>query len=157
MNDYTPEDVEAPFSATFRTGAGYDAALLTVRGNDPAQFVARLTELQLEDQDVLKLVADFNRTLQEKAGGGADQQPAGNNSRGTGSPSRSGGSSARGGASRPASTDVEYHPEGLTCSALNCGQAIFLKHGTSRAGNKFQVWTCPNQKTKNDGHYSQYV
>jgi hypothetical protein len=154
MSD-TYEDVEAPFSATFRTGAGYDAALLTVRGNDASQFVARLTELQLEDQDVLKLVADFNRALQEKAGAAPQGAPSGNRS--TGSPSRSGSRSSAGAAPQNSEIrgEVEYHPEGLACS--KCNGSVIYKKITAKNGKRFELWVCENQKERNDGHHSEFI
>lgn len=146
-NDYIPsEDVEAPLSVTLRTGAGYDAALLTIRGNDAVQLIARLAELEVNDG--LAKVVEFNAALQAKAGAAPSAAPAG------GSPSRPQGAPQ---GAAPQNSEVTFHPEGLTCSAANCGQAVRLKKGVSKAGNPYSVWTCPNQKAKNDGHYSEYI
>jgi hypothetical protein len=155
VNDYVPadvEDVEAPISANFVTGAGFDRAQITVRANDADQYVQRLAELTAVE--ALEKTVEFSRMLQEKAGGGAAEQPA-SNSRSTGSPSRSGGSSARGGASRPAPSDVEYHPEGLKCSKDDA--PVIYKKIKSKAGKTFEMWVCENQRERGDGHHSEFI
>jgi hypothetical protein len=150
VNDYVPgEDVEAPISLTARTGAGYDAALLTVRANDADQFVQRLAELTAVD--ALGKAVEFNTLLQEKAGAApAGSAPA----RSTGTPSRS-GQAPRGAAS--SNSDVEYHPEGLKCAKAGCGAPVIYKKIKAKTGKTFEMWVCENQRERNDGHHSEFI
>lgn len=165
MNDYAPlDDVEAPISFTGKIGGN----LMTIRGNDTDQFLERLDDF-IEKGAIAK-VAEFNELTNaaSNVAAGFSQSGAGSQGarRSSGSSSPRSGGSPRGGSQRRESApqrqsapadDVEYHPDGLTCDKPGCGKDIFLKTGTSRAGRQFEVWTCPDQASKNDGHFSQYV
>ena len=153
MNDYIPaEDVEAPISFTARTGAGYDAGLLSIRGNDAAQFIGRLDEF--DEAGGVQKVVDFNVRLQAAAtvaSGLSDNTPA------KSAPPARGGGQRQGGNSRPApsnNSDAEQHPEGLQCSS--CGQVVVYKK-IAKGSRTFELWTCPNQRQRNDGHHSEFI
>lgn len=156
MNDYVPtEDVEAPYSVTLRTGAGYDAALLTIRGNDAVQLISRLGELEVNDG--LARVVEFNSSLQAKAGAAT---PAGDRS--TGTPSRSGSSTQNqqaAGSRAAASSDLQFHPEGLKCQKANCGAPVIYKQITQKKPpyKDFKMWVCENQRERGDQHHSEFI
>lgn len=164
------EGPDAPFTVTLKGGAGFEAPWLVLRGSSAEDVVALLGEAQLNE--LPKLIGEFAASFRGEAGAAAPSASGG--ARG-GSPSPQRASTPRGrqassGASAPQSagvtstavhnppqSNVEYHPEGLVCGAPNCGKEIYLKTGTSKAGNEYQVWTCPDQRQKNDGHFSDYV
>lgn len=153
MNDYVPtEDVEAPFSVTLRTGSGYDAALLTIRGNDAVQLIGRLGEL--EANDGLARVVEFNSALQAKAGASAPSATGGQSG---GSPSSQRDANSRGGntSSGAGASDRQLHPEGLKCP--KCQGAVIYKEIKSKAGKTFKLWVCENQRERNDGHHSEFI
>lgn len=162
MNDYVPpEDVEAPISLTMRTGPGYEAALLTVRAHDAEQLVARLGELQVAE--ALDKVVEYNLELQKKAGAAAPSAPAtqaGPPSQSGGqAPARSSSSASRGAAAPDNGFDGTPHPEGTVCSAPNCGQPVVGKTIKSKKPpfKTYEMWVCPNQRQRNDGHFSEFV
>lgn len=50
---------------------------------------------------------------------------------------------------------VVYHPEGIVCSA--CGAPVVKKVINAKTGKTYQLWSCPNQRSKGDGHYSEFA
>lgn len=47
------------------------------------------------------------------------------------------------------------HPD-ITCGS--CGSRVAFKTITSKAsGKSFDLWSCPNQRSKGDGHYSEFA
>lgn len=149
----------APYVITLKGGAGFESPWLVLRAQSAEDAVALLAEAKVAG--LPKLIGEYAADFRGEAGAGTPSASGG--ARG-GSPSPQRASAPRGrqassGASAPSNqnADVEYHPEGLTCGANGCGKAIYLKTGTSKAGNEYQVWTCPDQRQKNDGHFSDYV
>ena len=55
-------NTEAPYSVTMRTGAGYDASLVTVRGDSAAELLVNLQELT--EANVPDTVLDIQSILQ---------------------------------------------------------------------------------------------
>lgn len=47
------------------------------------------------------------------------------------------------------------HPEGKLCSS--CGAGVVYKAIRSKAGKDLQLWTCPNQRERGDGHASEFI
>lgn len=47
------------------------------------------------------------------------------------------------------------HPQGLRCQG--CGTPVQYKSFTSKAGKDIKLWSCPQQRAKDDGHYSEFV
>lgn len=43
----------------------------------------------------------------------------------------------------------------MTCD--KCGEVVVYKQITSKAGKRFELWTCPNQKSRGDGHHSEFI
>ena len=170
------EDVEAPYSASFKTSPGFEAAQITVRGNTADELLGRLEELR--EAEGFQAVVDFNNTLQavnvmslpDEPEEKKEEKPAG---RGRGSSSRggnkSGGSrggsgSSRGGSrgssddnkSRSEIADEDLHPEGITCDKRGCDGRVHYKEIDSR-GNHYELWVCEFQRSKGDGHYSEFI
>lgn len=143
MNDYIPaEDVEAPISFTGKIGGN----LMTIRGNDAQQFLERLDEFVKAD-GVAK-VAEFN-DLTNAVG---NVKEGFSSSRGnSGGGQRSGGNSGNGNAG---SSDTQTHPEGLKCDS--CGSVVVYKK-IAKGNRTFELWTCPNQRSRNDGHHSEFI
>lgn len=55
----------------------------------------------------------------------------------------------------PTAPQVRQHPEGKSCA---CGTTLIFKEITSKKnGNTYQMWTCPLQQRKGDGHDSEFV
>ena len=46
-------------------------------------------------------------------------------------------------------------PTGEACAA--CGTTLVFKSGTSKAGKAYQMFTCPNGRSRNDGHTTNWV
>lgn len=144
----------APYVITLKGGAGFESPWLVLRAQSAEDAVVLLAEAKLAG--LPKLIGEYAADFRGEAG--AAPQSTSAPARSSGTPSRSQAAPRRGAApqSQPVG-DVEYHPEGLTCGAPGCGKAIFLKNGVSKAGNAYAVWTCPDQRQKNDGHFSDYV
>lgn len=153
MSDNEDYGVEAPFTITLKGGSGYDKPWLVLRAQTAEEAVGLLGEAQATE--LLDRIAEYSAEFQVKTGGGVEKAPAGNSSRGSGTPSRSAGPSARGGAARPASSDVEYHPEGLKCPKDDA--PVIYKKITTKAGKSFELWVCENQREKGDGHHSEFI
>lgn len=39
----------------------------------------------------------------------------------------------------------------------SCGQQPRFKNIRAKSGKEFQLWSCPNQRNRDDGHYSQFA
>lgn len=152
-----------PVRATFKSGAGYDAPWLTVDAADPNDLsfkldallggealgkVISVAELFKAANNAGPLVQGVDPTPLQPA---APQQPAGwGNSAPQAQPQWSQPQQAA-----PAAPQVRLHPEGKTCA---CGQVLIFKEITSKKNNKtYQMWTCPSQQRKGDGHDSEFV
>lgn len=48
-----------------------------------------------------------------------------------------------------------YHPEGISCGS--CGAPVVKKVINAKTGKTYQLWSCPNQRSKGDGHYSEFA
>ena len=154
---------EAPYTITLKGGAGFEAPWLVLRATSAADAVALLGEAVVAE--LPEKIAEFAGDFRAKNGAA----PAGAGARTTGSPSRSGAprggqSTQRRGAapqsqqqsqsqSAPAG-DTEFHPEGVTCSVD--GEVVVYKEINSR-GKKYELWVCPNQRSKGDGHFSEFI
>lgn len=151
---------EAPYTITLKGGSGYAAPWLVLRAQSAEDAQALLVEAKAAE--LLESIAAYASDFQEKVAGAEPANtsaPAGGRS--TGSPSRSGarGGSQRGGsAPAPKNGEVELHPEGLKCEKAGCGGDVQLKTITSKKnGKKYDMWVCPNQQDRNDGHHSEFI
>ena len=151
MSDDNFEGPEAPITVTLKGGAGFEAPWLVFRATSAEDAIALLAESALADlpEKVAEFAADFR--AKQSGGGGAAKAEA---------PARGAQRSSSGGrtASRPApqapADDVEYHPEGIECPS--CNSPVQYK-AINKGSRKFELWTCPNQRSKGDGHYSEFI
>jgi hypothetical protein len=146
-----------PIKITLKGGAGYEAPWIVFSAESAEDAVALLAESEVAD--LPKLVAEYSASFREKAGSAPAQSAGG--ARTSGSPSRSGRTSTtgrqsatRGAAPQSQQDDVEYHPEGVTCGA--CGEVVIYKK-INKGQRSFELWTCPNQRQRNDGHHSEFI
>lgn len=158
MTDTTPnEDFEAPFVVTLKGGAGYEKPWIVIRGNTAEETVARLGEAQING--LLEKAAEYSAEFQNKTGAAAPAAPATQ----SGPPSRTNGqapASQPSGAAAPSNGfDGSQHPEGVVCSAAGCGQPVVGKSIKSKKPpyKTYEMWVCPNQRTRGDGHFSEFV
>lgn len=148
---------QAPFTITLKGGSGYDKPWLVLRAESAEDAVALLGEAQAAE--LLDRIAEYSSEFQSKNGAAASSangtQGGSPSPRGTGSR----GSSSRGAAapSQPAQSDVEYHPEGKTCSKAGCGAPVIYKKIAAKTGKTFEMWVCENQRERNDGHHSEFI
>lgn len=52
----------------------------------------------------------------------------------------------------PALSEAGIRPRRSTVTMVAATPAF-----TSKAGKDFKMWTCPNQRSKGDGHYSEFI
>lgn len=151
---------QAPIVITLKGGAGFEAPWLVLRAQSAEDAVALLGETEFVE--LPKLIAGYADSFRASQTGAAPAQAA--DGARTSSPSSSVRTSTTGrqGAPRGAapqnqnqSSDIELHPEGLTC---HCGGAVQFKKITAKASGKtFEMWVCPNQRSKGDGHFSEFI
>ena len=143
---------------TLKAGSDYSAPWVTVDADDPDELTMKLNALL--EGDALKLVVDTAQHLraihnalpvthpdQGGSGAPAPQQPK-----------RGGWGNSGGGQQQSTQQNggTRYHPEGITCGS--CGAPVQYKSVFSQAKNKsFNLWCCPNQHSRNDGHYSEFA
>lgn len=144
------EGPDAPFTVTLKQGAGFESPWLVLRGQSAEDVVALLGEAKLNE--LPRLISEFAADFRGETGAAAQGAPA----RSSGSPSRSQAAPRRAAApQQSAQADVELHPESLTC---HCGGAVQYKKITAKASGKtFEMWVCPNQRSKGDGHFSEFI
>ena len=152
---------EHSLSVTLKAGRDFDAPWVVVYGDTPDEVQFKLDNLE----GVLKSAvssAALLRNLHTLESGGlavaevttapaAPAAPA--QPQGWGQP-------AQQQAPAPAFAGPQNgtpHPEGLTCPVD--GAPVVFKRTTPRRsdGKVFEFWTCPNQKTKGDGHFSRFA
>ena len=151
MNDFIPEDVEAPISFTGKIGGN----LMTIRGNTAEEFIQRVDAFI--EQGGIDKAAEFNDLC--NAASAVKEGFSGNRGNGNGGAQRQSSSNRQGGnagqrQSAPQNNDTEQHPEGLQCSS--CGQVVVYKK-IAKGNRTFELWTCPNQRQRNDGHHSEFI
>ena len=175
MSDSEPiEDVEAPFSVSFKTSPGFEAAQLTIRGNTADEILGRLDDLR--EAEGMQQVIDFNNLLQAANVMSQPDEPEDEkkeekkSSRGSSSSrggSRGGSGGGRGGSrgssrgndrgnSRSEIDEEDLHPEGLTCDKRGCDGRVHYKKIENNRGT-YELWVCEYQRSKGDGHFSEFI
>lgn len=143
---------EPRYTATLKAGGGYDAPWLVVRADSEDELVEALN-IERGGQALIE-AANFLKAANNAAPvlAGAPEQPASGT---PAAPAQSGGWGQKRSTPAPQG-DVRFHPEGKQCS---CGQTIVFKQTPPRKsdGKVFTLWTCPQQRTKGDGHHSEFV
>jgi len=151
------EDFEAPFVVTLKGGAGYEKPWVVIRGNTAEEAVARLGEAHLHN--LLEKAAEYSAAFQALTGGAANQSaPARTASTPSSRPVSQAPAAPQPTAAPPAPQDNQgrAHPEGLACP--QCQQVVGYKTITSKKnGKSYNMWVCPNQRTREDGHFSEFV
>jgi hypothetical protein len=144
-------------TVTLKAGTGYDVPWIVVRGDNPADVLMKLNGLD----DVIAATIDAANKLKAAnavapivQGGSVAQatvpeQPQASNGWGS-SPAAAQQNVA------PQNNGVRYHPEGKLCPSCNAG-VIFKEITAKSSGKTFQLWTCPNQRSKGDGHFSEFA
>jgi hypothetical protein len=160
-------DNALPIKATLKAGTGYDAPWVTVDAADPNDLAFKLNALT--NGDALQAVVEAANALKGAnnaaplVAGGAEAAPAPQapvqpqgwgNSAPAAAPAWSGAQQQA--PQQPQNNGARLHPEGIQCPVD--GNVVQFKEIVSKKNGKtFQMWTCPNQRNRDDGHYSQFA
>lgn len=140
---------------TLKAGTGYDAPWVSVDAENPDELDMKLRAIT--EGQTLSLVVDAASALKAVYNATPLTQPAQQQAPQQQPKSNGWGNSAPAAQSAPANNGggVRYHPEGLQCN--QCGSAVQYKTINAKSGKTFNLWTCPNQRSKDDGHYSTFA
>jgi hypothetical protein len=147
-----------PLSATLkaRSDSKWDAPWIVVYGHTPDEVAGKLDEIA-NGRLIESLVAADNQ-LKLVSTGLAQAAPA---APAPAAPAQQGPPPAwaqtpQAPAAPAPQAGVVFHPEGIVCPMDQ--QPVIFKQITAKASGKtFQLWTCPNQKSKGDGHFSEFA
>ena len=156
-------DSSSPLKATLKAGSDYSAPWLTVDANTPEDLVERLTAVaNLGVSEALVNAANVLKAVNAAAPIAADvasppaQPPAQQGGWNTGPTGNASTWSPPTPPSTPQQQGARLHPEGIKCTAD--GNVVQFKEVTSKKnGNTYQMWVCPNQRSRGDGHYSAFA
>lgn len=165
-------DEISPITVTLKGGAGYEAPWLVIRGNTPNEVATMLRDLgelpsaTVEASNLFRGVTTVGPilpnapqeapvqqgTVTQGPWGGAPAQPV----QSAQPPQWAGAASPQPTAPVAApAQQIQLHP---TDVCQTCGQRPQYKVVNRRTdGKQFKFWTCPNQKSRNDGHYSEFA
>ena len=144
---------ELPIKVTLKAGAGFDAPWITVDAADPSDLKFKLDNF---DGPVLQAVVDTANALKAANVIGAPDVPqaAPQAPAAPAQPSGWGKPAAQQAPAPQQQPGVVYHPVDV-CGG--CGSRVQEKVITSKStGKTYELWTCPNQRAKGDGHYSEF-
>lgn len=155
-------DETSPITATLKGGAGYEAPWLVFRGDNPEQVtqmlrnVGELFEATVEAANMFRGVTTAGPLLANAEPAQAPQQnvtpgPWPNSQQAT-QPGWSQPQQQT--APTPQQPSIQLHPTDVcqSCGARPQYKAVFRKSDNK----KFEFWTCPNQRARDDGHYSEF-
>lgn len=145
-----------PLSVTLKAGTGFDSPWIVVYGTTPDEVQAKLEAVHggliqatIEAANALKAA---NNAAPLLAGG----QPA---PQATPNPPQNGGWSQPAQQQAPPQQHgggVRLHPEGKACGM--CNSVLQFKEVNRKSdGKTFKFWTCPNQRSRDDGHGSEFA
>lgn len=139
-------------SVTLKGGTGYDSPWIVVYGDDPAEVSEKLKNLgDLVEQTVItaNLLKGANNAAPLAPGGAEAAAP-------TAAPpaQKSWGQAPAAAPTNGGPVDGAVHP---TDVCQSCGQSPRYKNITAKSGKQFQLWSCPNQRQRGDGHYSEFA
>lgn len=147
---------DLPIKATLKAGNGFDAPWLTVDAATPEDLEFKLQALiegsalaaVVEAANVLKAANNAAPLLQSGAEAQAPVAPAAPaQPQGWGAPTAAAPAPAQ-------QASVVLHPTDV-CPVDN--QRVQEKVITSKKNGKtYEMWVCPNQRTRGDGHYSEF-
>lgn len=158
---------ELPIKLTVKSGAGFDAPWLTVDANDPsdlefkvdALLAGSVLEKSIALAELFKAANNAAPLVQQPPQQAAPAQQA--------PPQQQWGQPQQGPAptwatgAQPAAVPTgpvngTPHPTGQVCPLD--GQVLQYKQITAKAtGKQFKMWTCPNQKSRGDGHAAEFI
>lgn len=142
---------DLPLKATLKAGAGFDAPWLTVDATDPHDLATKLQSLgQAGVHEALVEAANLLKAANNAAplASGGQEAQAPQQPQGWGQPQQQVPAPSNGGA--------QQHPEGKQCQ--QCGTVLQFKQVNRKSdGKTFKFWACPNQKSRNDGHTSEFA
>lgn len=162
---------ELPLKATLKAGRDYDAPWLTVDGADADDLTFKLnaiangglTEALVNAANTLKAVNSAAPIAADVASPpqAAPAQPQGWGQPATPAPAPV--AEPTWASAQPQQQAAQFggpangspHPEGVRCQG--CGTPVQYKAFTSKAGKNLKMWTCPQQRSKGDGHFSEFV
>lgn len=142
-------------SVTLKGGASYDSPWIVVYGDGPAEVSEKLKNLgDLVEQTVITAnllkVANNAAPLMENAPQGTVLSQAPQLA-----PQKTWGQQAPAAPqANSGPVDGAVHP---TDVCQSCGQQPRFKNITAKSGKQFQLWSCPNQRQRGDGHYSEFA
>lgn len=152
----------APLRATLKAGGGYDVPWLTVEADNPSDLEQRLRGII--DSKVLEVVAEaaslFQATQNVVAGtqpqaAPAQQAPAQQAPPQWAAPQQQSQGWGAAQQQAPQAGGIQMHPEGKQC---NCGATLQFKQVNRKSdGKQFKFWACPNQKSRDDGHDTEFA
>lgn len=159
---------------TLKGGAGYEAPWITVPFSDVEAAKSHLLAIQssglleavAQTAELFRGVVSAGPLLPERQSpvpdptlsGGQVGPPQGawGTVTGQGFQPAQQGQQWQSGQAPPQQQGPELHPEGLRCQS--CGGFVQKKNLTRKSDNKaFSLWTCPNQRSKGDGHFSEFA
>ena len=153
----------ADLTITMKAGTGFDAPWIVVRGDSPADINFKLVNLDetialtIDVANKFKAVNNASSIVAQGSVAQATVAPEA-----PAAPNGWGSSPAAVPAQQPVQntpppqSNVRYHPEGKLCASCNAG-VIFKEITSKKSGKTFQLWTCPNQRSTGDGHYSEFA
>lgn len=149
---------ELPIKATLKAGGGYDAPWLTVDAADQNDLAFKLRGL-IEHDSALTLVVEAANALKAVNNAGPIAAPVAQAAPApapAAPPAWAPTPQAAPAAPPAAPAGVVYHPEGIVCP-MDQQPVVFKSITSKKTGKAFQLWTCPNQRSQGDGHYSEFA
>ena len=153
----------ADLTITMKAGTGFDAPWIVVRGDNPEEIVFKLNSLdaviaatidtanKLKAANVVAPIVAQGSVAQATVVPEAPAAPNGWGSSPAAVPAQQPVQNTP-----PPQSNVRYHPEGKLCASCNAG-VIFKEITSKKSGKTFQLWTCPNQRSTGDGHFSEFA
>lgn len=142
---------EATYTATLKAGGGYHDPWLVIRAEDEDGLIDRLQAVR--DKGLAEMLLSAAETLHALKNAqplvDAGPQPA---------PQQQQPTNVQQGPwqnQQPVQQTVRLHPEGIKCAA--CSSPVQWKEFDSKQGNHIKLWVCPNQRRRDDGHYSEWA
>jgi hypothetical protein len=150
----------APLRATLKAGGGYEVPWITVEANNPDDLEQKLRGII--DSKVLETVAEAASMFQATqnatplvTGGPRDQTLSQPQQAAPQQQSQGWGAAQQQAQAPQQNGGVQLHPEGKPC---NCGAVLQYKVVNRKSdGKQFKFWACPNQRSRDDGHDTEFA
>ena len=147
--------MEPILKATLKAGADYAAPWLTVDAVNVEDLSAQLDAI-LSSDVTEKLIATANllKAANNAAPLVANGQEAAPVQQAAPPAQKQWGQAPAAAPTAGGTQDGAVHP---TDTCQSCGQSPRFKNITAKSGKQFQLWSCPNQRSRGDGHYSEFA